>query len=184
MRKRLLTVFVVLASAYNAAAQEVSPTDLSRYELFEEGETIKTLTELQDMEDAYKALVADGNCGAAIPAIVEFYEAANRVSNLIRRGNEPYYDAGYDDYNQEVARRVLGPLVDEINAAENTFNNLILQRNRAWVEEAKCLLAEGEKQEAVARLYRALDYISSGERKLWEEARRLLWAEVGFSAEN
>lgn len=76
------------------------------------------------------------------------------------------------------------PLLNELIAAENTFNNLIKQRNRAWVEEAKCLLSTGEKREAVTRLYRALDYISGDEQQLWEEARTLLWAEVGFSADN
>jgi len=181
MKKQVLTALLILASANTAMAQDVSATDLSRYELFEEGETIKTLTDLQDMEDTYKALVADGNCDAALPAIIEFYEAANQVSNLIRRGNEPYYDARRDD--QEAISRNRS-LLNELIAAENTFNNLIEQRNRAWVEEAKCLLSLGEKQEAVTRLYRALDSISGDERQLWEEARTLLWKEVGFSAEN
>lgn len=181
MKKQLLTAFVILASASSIQAQEVSATDLSRYELFEEGETIKTLTDLQDMEDAYKTLVADGNCDAALPAIIEFYEAANHVSNLIRRGNEPYYDAKRDDQEALARNR---SLLNELIAAENTFNNLIKQRNSAWVEEAKCLLSTGEKQAAVTRLYRALDYISGDERELWEEARTLLWAEVGFSAES
>ena len=181
MKKQLLTAFVILIGANTAVAQEVSATDLSRYELFEEGETIKTLTDLQSMEDAYKALVADGNCDAALPAIIEFYEAANHVSNLIRRGNEPYYDARRDD--QETIARDRS-LLNNLISAENTFNNLIKQRNRAWVEEAKCLLSTGEKQEAVTRLYRALDYISGDERQLWKEARTLLWAEVGFSVEN
>lgn len=107
MKNQLLTVFLVLTSANAAMAQEDGATDLSRYELFEEGETIKTLTDLQDMEDAYKALVADGNCEAALPAIIEFYETANHVSNLIRRGNEPYYDARRDD--QEAIARNRSP---------------------------------------------------------------------------
>ncbi|GGB00390.1 hypothetical protein GCM10011324_08290 [Allosediminivita pacifica] len=52
------------------------------------------------------------------------------------------------------------------------------------MEEAKCLFATGEQQEAVTRLYRALDYISGEEYELWEEARTMLWSEVGFSAED
>ncbi|WP_157772686.1 hypothetical protein [Pseudoponticoccus marisrubri] len=181
MKKQLFAALVFLASANIALAQEESATDLSRYELFEEGQTIKTLTDLQDMEDRYKSLVADGNCTDALPAIVEFYEAANHVSNLIRRGNEPYYDARRDDQKAIARDR---SLLNELVVAENTFNNLIRQRNRAWVEEAKCLLSTGEKQEAVVRLYRALDYIDGEDLRLWEEARRLLWAEVGFSGNN
>ena len=159
MKNQLVSALLLLASSNAAMAQEDGSTDLSRYELFEEGEAIKTLTDLQDMEDAYKALVAEGNCEAAIPAIIEFYEAANHVSNLIRRGNEPYYDARRDD-QEAIARN--RSLLNELIAAENTFNNLIKQRNRAWVEEAKCLVSTGEKREAVPRLYRALDYISGG----------------------
>ena len=113
--------------------------------------------------------------------IIEFYKNANHVSNLIRRGNEPYYDASRDDKESIAQNR---SLLNDLIAAENTFNNLIKQRNRAWVEEAKCLLATGEKQAAVTRLYRALDYISGDEAELWKEARTLLWAEVGFSVEN
>lgn len=181
MKQVLITIFLVLSSSSSSFGQEVSTTDLSRYEIFEEGETIKSLTELQEMEDGYKALVAEGNCSAAIPVIIEFYEAANHVSNLIRRGNEPYYDARRDD--QEALARDRD-LLNELITAENTFNNLIKQRNEAWVEEAKCLLASGDKQAAVTRLYRALDYISGDERILWQEARSLLWAEVGFVIEN
>lgn len=181
MKQQLLAALFLLVSANMAATQEVSATDLSRYELFEEGETIKTLTDLQEMEDAYKTLVENGKCEAAIPEIVEFYEAANRVSNLIRRGNEPYYDASRDG-KESIARN--RSLLNELISAENTFNNLIRQRNQAWVEEAKCLLAAGEQQEAVTRLYRALDYISGDEHELWEEARTMLWSEVGFRAED
>lgn len=180
MRHPILAVIIVVASAHSVYGQDESATDLSRYELLEEGESIKTLTDLQAMEDDYKALVSDGNCEAAIPTIVEFYEAANHVSNLIRRGNEPYYDAMRDDREKLSRDR---PLLAELIAAENTFNNLIKQRNRAWVEEAKCLLEKGDNRAAVTRLYRALDYISGDERDLWEEARTLLWAEVGFTVQ-
>ncbi len=56
MKTQILAAVVLLAIANTVSAQEVSATDLSRYELFEEGETIITLTELQDMEDVYIAL--------------------------------------------------------------------------------------------------------------------------------
>lgn len=181
MKILLQSALLILCSVSAGTAQETSSTDLSRYELLEEGETTKTLSELQELEDSYKKLVASGNCDAAIPVIIEFYEAANILSNLIRRGNEPYYDASRDDKDNIAKNRAL---LNELIAAENTFNNLIRQRNRAWVEEAKCLLVNGEKQEATTRLYRALDYISGDERDLWEEARTLLWAEVGFTAKN
>lgn len=147
----------------------------------EKGETNKTLTELQSLEDTYKILVANGNCAADIPTIIEFYEAVNHVSNLIRRGNEPYYGAGRD-YKEDIAQN--RSLLNELIAAENTLKNLIRQKNRAWVQEARCLLNEGENQEAITRLYRALDYISGDKSALWEEAQTLLWAKMGFSMGN
>jgi len=178
--KTLLTTLVVFAAASNVMAQEESATDLSRYELFEEGEAIITLADLQDVEDSYKAILADGNCVEAIPTIVEFYEAANRMASFIKRGNEPYYDASRDDKDAVNGNR---SLLNELIVAENAFNNLLRQRNRAWVEEAKCLLTEGDREAGITRLYRALDYIGTSESELWEEARTLLWAELGLSVE-
>ncbi|MBC6442514.1 MAG: hypothetical protein GDA53_05200 [Rhodobacteraceae bacterium] len=77
MKKLLLVASVILAGTHNSAAQDADETDLSRYELFEDGGTIKTLAELQDMRESYESLIADGNCRTAIPAIIAFYEAAN-----------------------------------------------------------------------------------------------------------
>lgn len=181
MKNLIISACLLMTISSQSMAQDDAATDLSRYEIFEDGDTIKTLTELQVMEDAYLALVADGNCTEAIPEIIRFYEAANQVSNLIRRGNEPYYSARRDDQDS-IARS--SALLNELVKAENTFNRLLRQRNRAWVEEAKCLLSMGEKRQAVTRLFRALDYIGGSERELWEEARTLLWGEVGFNPQN
>jgi hypothetical protein len=73
-------------------------------------------------------------------------------------------------------------LFAELVVAEDVSNNLIRQRNEAWVEEARCLLELGRTTEGVIRLYRALDYIDIDERELWEEARHLLWGQIGFAA--
>ena len=179
MRIGFLIIVSFLTTPDASTAEESDAIDLSRYEIFSSEETIPTLTDLQDMEDEYKRMIANGNCEDAIPKIIEFYDSANQVSNLVRRGNEPYYDARRDD--QEAAARDIR-LLNELITAEKTFNNLIRQRNRAWVAEAKCLLEKGERREAITRLYRALDYIGVEERELWQEARTLLWAEVGFSS--
>lgn len=170
-------LIALLSSTTSVAAQDSDLTDLTRYEVIPEGEDAVTLADIERLEDNYQALVASGDCDAAIPAIIEFYEAANLASNLIRRGNEPFYSAGRDDRDSVARSRTL---LDELVAAEGVFNTLLRQRNRAWVEEAKCLLETGDRGAAVTRLYRALDYIDVDENALWAEARRLLWAEVGF----
>jgi tetratricopeptide (TPR) repeat protein len=135
--------------------------------------------DVEVLEDTYRELVEANDCIAAIPAIVEFSEAANLASNLLRQGLEPFYDASRDARDSITRNRTL---LNELVAAERMFNELLKQRNRAWVEEAKCLLEIGDREDAITRLYRALEFIDAdSERGLWEEARRLLWAEVGYS---
>ena len=179
MRLPFLSVCFWAVVALSVNAQEGDSTDLSRYEVFKEGETIVSLDRLQTMEDEYKTLVAEAECKEALPMIVAFYEAANKTSNILRRGNEPFYDATRDD-RESVGRN--RDLLNTLIAAENASNNLIKQRNVAWVEEAKCLLQVGDNDAAIHRLYRALDYIGTDhdEQALWKEARDLLWKEVGF----
>jgi tetratricopeptide (TPR) repeat protein len=157
-------------------------TSLSRYAVIDEDEGLKTVQELMEMEASWRQMLADGNCEAALPLLVEFADSANVTSNIIRQGLEPFYDADRD-VREEIAqyRRVL---VDELVAAERSFNQFLRMRNAAWVEEAKCLLEEGRNSEAVTRLYRALDSISADmERVLWEEARNLIWEQVGYISE-
>lgn len=179
MRYYGLLALLLAVAPLTVAAQSEDVTDLSRYELLKEGESLTSLKRLQEMEDAYAALVAEEDCTAALPAIVAFHEAANKTANLLRQGNEPFYDAPRDDQKMVIADR---PLMNTLIAAEQVSNTLVHRRNRAWVEEAKCLLHLGDREAAVLRLYRALDYIGTGfkERAMWEEARNLLWGEVGF----
>lgn len=177
MKSFFKLVLTLVIFSHSVEAQERDATDLSRYELLDEGETVKTLADIEKMEDVYVELVMAGNCEAALPKIVAFYEAANQVSNLIRRGNEPYYDANRDDKETITSSR---KLLDILVKAENASNKLIKQRNKAWVEEAKCLITRGDNTEATTRLYRALDYISHDESTLWKEARNLLWEQVGL----
>jgi hypothetical protein len=178
LKRFLLAATIFLSASSPSLILAEDDTSLSRYQLFDEGDSTPTLSEIEQIENEYQALVSEGNCSEALPKIAEFAKAANYASNLIRRGNEPYYDARRDDQKLIAADR---SVLDELIAAERTFNNLIRQRNKAWVEEAKCLLEQGDKDEAVTRLYRALDYISgTEERDLWKEARILLWAQVGL----
>jgi len=183
MKTRNFTMAAVISSlglGIPAFAQEGSETDLSRYQIFEEGEQSITLKQLEQMEDAYRSLVDAGDCANALPKIVEFADGANKLANILRQGNEPYYDARSDDQETIARRRAL---LNQLIKAESASNNLIEQRNEAWVEEAKCLLDQGSQDEAITRLYRALDYIDHDNYDLWEEARMLLWAQVEFDPE-
>ncbi|WP_377511129.1 hypothetical protein [Octadecabacter sp. R77987] len=185
MKFMLFSAIALVSAVPPAISQEFSAvdadqTDLSRYELFEEGQGAITLSDIEAMEDAYITAVDAGDCEVALPLIVAFSDAANRISNILRQGNEPYYNARRDD-QETIARNRM--LINVLVGAESASNNLIRQRNRAWVEEAKCLIHEGDTNGATVRLYRALDYISSDEDELWEEARNLLWSLIGFTPE-
>ena len=176
---RIITCLICLIIAGDSViSQETSDIDLSRYQIVDEDLTIKKLSEIQNMETNYNKLIATGDCNEAIPAIVSFYNAANMAANLLTQGLEPFYDADRDE--RETIAILNEKLFNELLAAERKANDLKQQRNRAWVEEAKCLLMTGEKNKAVNRLYRALDYIDNENKDLWEEARMLLWKEIGY----
>lgn len=181
--KSILSVLILFCVSVGCAmAQDGDATDLSRYEIFEDGESLKTLSDLDQMQLDYEALISAADCSSALPLIVEFHGSANKTANLLRRGSEPYYGARRDD--QEKFARFYQDTLGELADVEGVFNNLIKERNKAWVAEAKCLLEQGEQDAAVLRLYRALDYISIDEGPLWAEARNLLWSQVGYDATN
>lgn len=179
-----LTVFLTLSISATWAQGEndfSDATSLSRYAVVDEGDSIKTVQELMEMEESWREMLADGNCDVALPILVEFADSANVTSNLIRQGLEPFYDADRDG-RDAVTRS--SALLGELVAAETLSNQFLMMRNAAWVEEAKCLLVDGRSSEAITRLYRALDHISTDKEKaLWEEARTLIWEQVGYSRE-
>jgi hypothetical protein len=49
-------------------------TSLSRYAVIDEDEGLKTVQELMEMEASWRQMLADGNCEAALPLLVEFAE--------------------------------------------------------------------------------------------------------------
>lgn len=177
-----LTMLLTLSGTAAVAQDDGEATDatsLSRYAVVEEGEALKTVQELIEMEASWRQMLAQGNCDAALPLLVEFADSANVTSNIIRQGLIPFYDAGRDDRNKLTGDRLL---IAKLEKAEKTFNQFLRMRNAAWVEEAKCLLEIGETSQAVPRLYRALDYIDAvSERALWEEAGTLIWEQVGYT---
>lgn len=163
-----------------ANAQENDETALSHYEIFTDEIEIVPLSELETLEDRYTKLLDGEGCENALPLIVKFSESSNKTANITRQGNKPLYAASREK-SERVSRN--RSLLNELIRAEDTFNDLIRRRNKAWVEEAKCLLELGEKQAAINRLYRALDYIDVTDSSLWSEARFLLWNEIGFPIE-
>jgi len=173
-------IFIFVTVSFSPAfGQAISDTDLSKYEVVEEGVKILTLSEVGSLEDDYLSSLENEGCEATLPKISNFYDSANVVANILRQGNEPYYDARRDDQTR-IARN--SALLGELVTAEQEMNGLLAKRNSAWVAEAKCLIQLGDREAGITRLMRALDFISgTNEAELWAEARLLLWSEVGFS---
>lgn len=167
-------------AAFSQELVQSNLNDLSQYDLVEDESNIMSLASIEEMRLGYIAMIEAGNCIEAIDTAAEFAEAANIASNIIRQGLEPYYDARRDD-QERVARNA--SLLNELVAAERRFNGLIEQRNRAWLDEAKCLIEEERTRDARLRLFRLLDLISVDEGQVWAEARQLLWEQVDYSGE-
>ena len=174
----IISLSLVLTTTSFAFAQESDATDLSRYQVAAEEDKILTLAELEATEDIAREFFASGDCNIALPAIVEFSESANMLANIIRRGVKPFYDASRDEKD---TIQLNSTRLSILASAESASNNLLRKRNEFWVMEAKCLLQEGRRNEAIPRLRRALDYIDGvKEVDLWDEARDLLWSTIGY----
>lgn len=159
----------------NSFEDESERTSLSRYQVVEEGENLPTLQELEDLEDQSKALFAEGKCEEA--AEVNFADAANTVSNVLRQTLEPFYSADRDDRSTIINR----PANKDLVTVERTANHLIGKRNEAWFSEVKCYYQRGDKSAAVPRLYRTLDFIHPLEAQdIWIEAREMMWELIGY----
>lgn len=176
-------VAIALGVSVNSLAAQTQTTlsdetALDRYAILETDEGVKTVQEIQDMESVWRQLILNGNCSEALPLLVDFSENANVTANVLRQGIEPYYDADRD--TRERFSNLYRDILGELQRAERISNQIIRMRNTAWVEEARCLIAEGSQAEAVNRLYRALDYIHPvNEVRLWNDAREMLWEQVG-----
>ena len=171
---------VPIAANSQELIESSDETDLSRYYVVESGEETPKLAEVAALREEYIDIIRSSGCEEALPLITEFHKSANSVANIIRRGNEPFYDASRDE-REAVMRKP--QLRDELVAAERAFNALLRDRNEAWVEEARCMIEMGNSRDGVAGLMRALNFISPSETEIWQKARQLLWEQVEYVSE-
>ena len=161
-------------------AQTSDETDMSRYQVVEEGTGFPMFYELADQEDMARTTFESGDCDEALPLILKYSIGANKMANIIKQGVAPYYDASRDD-KADIMRKNRTRF-EQLVKAENTSNALIYKRNEFWVMEAECLLKIGDREAAINKLYRVLDKTSgSREGYIWDKARDLLWKTVGYT---
>ena len=170
----VLTILAVLAS--QASAQE-DETDLSRYALVEDGESIPTLDDLAVQEATVRDYLAAGDCATALPLLADLSKKTNTVANIVAQGVKPYYQARRDDQKVIAQRPGFSRLVD----AERKANALKAKRNEFWFLEARCHVQLGDRDKAIPRLFRALRFIDGRQQEpLWLDARQLLWSTIGY----
>lgn len=159
-------------------AQE-DETDLSRYKIVDEGSRLPTMAEFKVMEDEARALHESGDCESLIGVAAEISSTSNKLSNIIQRGLKPFYDADRDE--RKTIPNQLGSEFQQLVQAEAAANNLRLIRNEFWVHEAICLVENGQQDQGINKLYRALDYVDpTKQQDLWKEAREALWSSIGY----
>ena len=113
-----------------------------------------------------------GDCEKIIMASEEVALSANHLSNLLRRGNEPFYSASYD----EKKYFVIDP---ELGKREEQPNYYFEARNEAWVSKAECLEKTGRKSAAASLYYHALGHMDLFEKATWKRARDGIWRIAG-----
>jgi len=151
-----------------AAAKTLDPFDLSSArEKAGGGRGIPTVALVDELESKAKALVAAGDCKAAVPALELFGRHANTLANLVSAGLQPYYGAGYD----ERKRVSVGDLVKY----ESLANDYKQKRNRAIVLQAECAMKLGQKDQAATLFVHALNLLSVDDKEYWSRARTGLY---------
>jgi len=160
-------------------ASDEDETSLSRYKVVDEDEKLPTLAAFQKLEDETRLLFSKDSCEELSLQAGKVADTANRLSNIIRQGLEPFYDANRDD--QKIIPTRMGTDFQELIDAETTANNLLLIRNEFWIKEAICLIELGQRDQGINKLFRALDFVDPlKQADLWKEARETIWSAVGY----
>jgi tetratricopeptide (TPR) repeat protein len=162
-----LAVFL-LFGVVNAQSLLEDDTNIDAYlERFADG--IVTESMVADLKTQATAAFDGGNCQNAIPLLETWATQSNTLANLYRQTLRPFYrstrmereDSGFSISN-----------VDALIENESKSNNLIQDRNTAWVYLGECYAEAGDNALALGYFSQALDIISVGaeEVDLWNRA--------------
>jgi hypothetical protein len=180
--KHLLIALPLISSTIACQAQEKGPAQSQSENPFDLtaakqkiGDRVPTVSTVAALEKQARDLYDSGNCKAAVDALDQFGNEANRLSNLIARGLQPFYAASYDK-RQEFS----GAAVQRLVPLEKLGNDYKAKRNQAIVEEAECLVKLNNKEKAAAMYYQALGLIDVKDAVLWDRARTGLYALLGI----
>lgn len=173
----MLVGFVSLSASHTSAAAQ-APNELDTTEYAEQVEEygIPTRESVAALGEKAKALFDAGDYAQAEPALAEWAHQANWLSNIIVRGLEPFYSAGYDDRKAFPAARIR-----LISPYERMANEYKTDRNHALVMQAECLVRTNQPERAVSVYMKALDIISVKDWEWWNRAANGLYGLVGVA---
>lgn len=149
-------------------AKEDDPFDLSPMRKKIEELGTPTQRQVEDLEAKALELYRAEKTQRTIDALDAYARTANALGNFVKKGIQPYY-------NQRGTDVPRGASLAELSKIENYNNSLVRKRDRAWIMEAECYYAMGDKTKAVALLITALDHMSSQDVEWWNKARQLLY---------
>ena len=168
-----VTAFAVASfgQGQSGALQATNPFDLTkaREAVGDSLPTVKSVAELE--KRALDAFVAN-DCKTAAPLLNSYAKQANHLSNLIRIGLDPFYDASAEE------KRNFRAGVSSLIPYEKLVNDYLTKRNRAMVMEAECT-AKTDPKAAASMFFAALDLINIDDLEWWIRARKGLYSILG-----
>jgi tetratricopeptide (TPR) repeat protein len=170
MKKIILTFFIIISAIGYVQSDSLDITaeveQLKEYDLL-------TIEQVYSLDNAAFVLFNEKKYEEALEALIEVSKQANYLSNIIRRGIEPYYSANYDDRKGYTKVRNLA-------VYEKKSNEFIKMRNKAIVFQAKCYINLGDEKSALPLLMKALDLIDLDNDYMWTKARILLYEIIEY----
>jgi len=137
---------------------------------------VPTIAIVNDLKTKADALYESESWKEAITAYKAYAEKANWLANLLSQCVQPYYSAGYDD-----RKSVPYSFTSQFLSIENKANELKSNRNVAYVRMGISYKRSGDIKNAVAYLYKGLQYLDVKQRTEWELAKNELIEILGFN---
>lgn len=131
----------------------------------------ETTDELEIIERKFVTQADYDNLGDLTCDNAKLYaDVSNRLANSYRQILEPFYSAYGDERETAI---YTASSIDAVKY-EAQSNDLIKDRNRAWVKQAECHYENDEKSKSLSTIYHALEYISASQAGLWLRAKILM----------
>ena len=180
MTYRFPMVLLIAALSGPAGAQE-ERAEATIFDFLREGDALPTVESVRELEAMAQNELEAENCEGAIPLLRQWARQAEAVSDMLDQGSQPRLAATPETQTSFLSNSEVATYERTRLLTSTRF--LLLDRNRALVQEAQCLHALGRTNEAAVAAYQALEFIEIHQTDEWDSARYLLWDIAGFDYE-